>query len=151
MLRHFLCLIILCIATFAPAMLTAGDTPPALAVGGGASVILADPIFQGLAIALMFGEITSLLISRMAVPLLYYWLHTRRGPDDRWAGLDAQKTADALRPIGATAMARLRATGQMCVDKSTKLCTVPQPFRPTPGHALPGPPSGPLDALYVGQ
>jgi multidrug efflux pump subunit AcrB len=45
----------------------------------GASVILADPIFQGLAIALMFGEIASLLISRMAVPVLYYWLHTRRG------------------------------------------------------------------------
>ena len=38
----------------------------------GASVILADPIFQGLAISLMFGEIASLLISRMAVPVLYY-------------------------------------------------------------------------------
>jgi multidrug efflux pump subunit AcrB len=39
---------------------------------GCASVILADPIFQGLAISLMFGEIASLLISRMAVPVLYY-------------------------------------------------------------------------------
>jgi hypothetical protein len=38
----------------------------------GASVILADPIFQGLAISLMAGEIASLLISRMAVPVLYY-------------------------------------------------------------------------------
>ena len=38
----------------------------------GASVILADPIFKGLAIALMAGEIASLLISRMAVPVLYY-------------------------------------------------------------------------------
>jgi multidrug efflux pump subunit AcrB len=44
----------------------------ALAVVVGASVILADPIFQGLAISLMFGEIASLLISRMAVPVLYY-------------------------------------------------------------------------------
>src|SRR5678810_1027458 len=44
----------------------------ALAVVVGASVILADPIFQGLAIALMAGEIASLLISRMAVPVLYY-------------------------------------------------------------------------------
>jgi multidrug efflux pump subunit AcrB len=44
----------------------------ALAVVIGASVILADPIFQGLAISLMFGEIASLLISRMAVPVLYY-------------------------------------------------------------------------------
>jgi multidrug efflux pump subunit AcrB len=44
----------------------------ALAVVVGSSVILADPIFQGLAISLMFGEIASLLISRMAVPVLYY-------------------------------------------------------------------------------
>jgi multidrug efflux pump subunit AcrB len=44
----------------------------ALAVVVGASVILADPIFQGLAISLMFGEIASLLISRMAVPVLYF-------------------------------------------------------------------------------
>ncbi len=51
---------------FRPMLLTA------LAVVVGASVILADPIFQGLAISLMFGEISSLLISRMAVPVLYY-------------------------------------------------------------------------------
>lgn len=49
----------------------------ALAVVVGASVILADPIFQGLAIALMVGEIASLLISRMAVPVLYYLAHAR--------------------------------------------------------------------------
>ncbi|MEJ2031512.1 MAG: efflux RND transporter permease subunit [Deltaproteobacteria bacterium] len=53
---------------FRPMLLTA------LAVVVGASVILADPIFQGLAISLMFGEIASLLISRMAVPVLYYVL-----------------------------------------------------------------------------
>ena len=53
---------------FRPMLLTA------LAVVVGASVILADPIFQGLAIALMFGEIASLLFSRMAVPVLYYML-----------------------------------------------------------------------------
>jgi multidrug efflux pump subunit AcrB len=51
---------------FRPMLLTA------LAVVVGASVILADPIFQGLAISLMFGEIASLGISRMAVPILYY-------------------------------------------------------------------------------
>jgi multidrug efflux pump subunit AcrB len=51
---------------FRPMLLTA------LAVVIGASVILADPIFQGLALSLMFGEIASLLISRMAVPVLYY-------------------------------------------------------------------------------
>jgi multidrug efflux pump subunit AcrB len=51
---------------FRPMMLTA------LAVVVGAAVILADPIFQGLAISLMAGEIASLLISRMAVPVLYF-------------------------------------------------------------------------------
>jgi hypothetical protein len=35
-------------------------------------VILFDPIFQGLAISLMAGEVASLLLSRMAVPVLYY-------------------------------------------------------------------------------
>jgi multidrug efflux pump subunit AcrB len=54
---------------FRPMLLTA------LAVVVGATVILADPIFQGLAIALMAGEIASLLISRMAVPVLYFMAH----------------------------------------------------------------------------
>ncbi len=56
---------------FRPMLLTA------LAVVAGASVILADPIFQGLAISLMFGEIASLFISRMAVPVLYYMANQR--------------------------------------------------------------------------
>jgi predicted RND superfamily exporter protein len=44
----------------------------ATAVIVGAGVILFDPIFQGLAISLMAGELASLLLSRMAVPVLYY-------------------------------------------------------------------------------
>ncbi|MGA7277433.1 MAG: efflux RND transporter permease subunit [Desulfocapsaceae bacterium] len=56
---------------FRPMLLTA------LAVVVGASVILADPIFQGLAISLMFGEIASLLISRMAVPVMYFVVKKR--------------------------------------------------------------------------
>ncbi|MCP5544518.1 MAG: efflux RND transporter permease subunit [Akkermansiaceae bacterium] len=56
---------------FRPMLLTA------LAVVVGAAVILADPIFQGLAIALMAGEIASLFISRMAVPVLYYMANKR--------------------------------------------------------------------------
>jgi multidrug efflux pump subunit AcrB len=52
----------------------------ALAVVIGASVILADPIFQGLAISLMAGEIASLLISRMAVPVLYYMANHDEAP-----------------------------------------------------------------------
>jgi len=51
---------------FRPMMLTAA------AVVVGASVILFDPIFQGLAISLMAGELASLLLSRMAVPVIYY-------------------------------------------------------------------------------
>jgi len=51
---------------FRPMMLTAA------AVVVGAFIILFDPIFQGLAISLMAGEIASLLLSRMTVPVLYY-------------------------------------------------------------------------------
>jgi multidrug efflux pump subunit AcrB len=51
---------------FRPMALTAA----AMVVG--AWVILFDPIFQGLAISLMAGEVASLLLSRMAVPVLYY-------------------------------------------------------------------------------
>jgi len=51
---------------FRPMMLTAA------AVVVGSSVILFDPIFQGLAIALMAGEVASLLLSRMTVPVLFY-------------------------------------------------------------------------------
>jgi multidrug efflux pump subunit AcrB len=51
---------------FRPMLLTA------MAVVVGAGVILFDPIFQGLAISLMAGEIASLLLSRMAVPVLFY-------------------------------------------------------------------------------
>ncbi len=57
---------------FRPMLLTA------LAVVVGAAVILKDPIFQGLAISLLAGEIASLLISRMAVPVLYYMQESRR-------------------------------------------------------------------------
>ncbi|WP_417914698.1 efflux RND transporter permease subunit [Candidatus Electronema sp. JM] len=51
---------------FRPMLLTAA------AVVVGASVILFDPIFQGLAISLMAGEVASLLFSRMTVPVLYF-------------------------------------------------------------------------------
>jgi len=56
---------------FRPMLLTAA------AVVAGSSVILFDPIFQGLAIALMAGEIASLLLSRMTVPVLYYMFHKK--------------------------------------------------------------------------
>ena len=49
-----------------PIVLTAG------AVALGAIVILFDPIFQGLAISLMGGTITSTFLTLLVVPLLYY-------------------------------------------------------------------------------
>jgi multidrug efflux pump subunit AcrB len=62
---------------FRPMLLTA------MAVVVGAAVILADPIFQGLAIALMAGEIASLFISRMAVPVLYYMANKHSHPETK--------------------------------------------------------------------
>ncbi len=56
---------------FRPMLLTAG------AVVLGSSVILSDPIFQGLAISLMAGEVASTLLSRLAIPVLYFYT-------DRW-------------------------------------------------------------------
>ncbi len=57
---------------FRPMMLTAA------AVVVGAFIILFDPIFQGLAISLMAGEVASLLLSRMTVPILYYLSERRK-------------------------------------------------------------------------
>jgi multidrug efflux pump subunit AcrB len=58
---------------FRPIMLTA------LAVVAGATVILADPIFQGLAIALMAGSLISMFTAPVLVPLLYYMANHRKG------------------------------------------------------------------------
>ncbi|PIQ87363.1 MAG: multidrug transporter AcrB [Candidatus Omnitrophica bacterium CG11_big_fil_rev_8_21_14_0_20_45_26] len=51
---------------FRPMLLTA------MAVVVGAAVILFDPIFQGLALSLMAGEVASTFLSRTAVPVFYY-------------------------------------------------------------------------------
>lgn len=60
---------------FRPMLLTAA------AVVVGAAVILFDPIFQGLALALMAGEIASTILSRTAVPVIYYMaMRGKAGP-----------------------------------------------------------------------
>jgi len=59
---------------FRPMLLTAA------AVVVGASVILFDPIFQGLALSLMAGEVASTLLSRMTVPVLYYMVEKHKHP-----------------------------------------------------------------------
>jgi multidrug efflux pump subunit AcrB len=57
---------------FRPILLTA------LAVVAGATVILTDPIFQGLAIALMAGSLISMFTAPVLVPLLYFMANHRR-------------------------------------------------------------------------
>jgi multidrug efflux pump subunit AcrB len=57
---------------FRPMMLTAA------AVIAGSAVMLFDPIFQGLAIALMAGEMASLALSRMTVPVVYFMVNRKR-------------------------------------------------------------------------
>jgi hypothetical protein len=44
-----------------------------------AAVILFDPIFQGIAIAPMAGEIASLALSRMTVPIVHFVVNRRKG------------------------------------------------------------------------
>ncbi|MBF0386892.1 MAG: efflux RND transporter permease subunit [Candidatus Omnitrophica bacterium] len=58
---------------FRPMLLTAA------AVVVGASVILFDPIFQGLALALIAGEVASTLLSRTAIPVIYYMMMKPKG------------------------------------------------------------------------
>lgn len=57
-----------------PILLTAG------AVALGAIVILSDPIFQGLAISLIGGTITSTFLTLLVVPLLYYKMMRNKYP-----------------------------------------------------------------------
>ncbi len=59
---------------FRPMLLTA------LAVVVGSSVMLLDPIFQGMALALISGEIASTLLSWGAIPVLYYLFYGNNPP-----------------------------------------------------------------------
>lgn len=60
-----------------PILLTAG------AVALGAVIILSDPIFQGLAISLIGGTITSTFLTLLVVPLLYYRMMRKQYPDNK--------------------------------------------------------------------
>jgi multidrug efflux pump subunit AcrB len=55
---------------FRPMLLTGA------AVVVGSFVIVFDPIFQGLALAMMFGEIASTTLSRVTIPILYYMVQS---------------------------------------------------------------------------
>ena len=56
---------------FRPMLLTAA------AVVVGASVILTDPIFQGLAVSLIAGAVASTFLSWPTIPILYYLVHRK--------------------------------------------------------------------------
>ncbi len=59
---------------FRPILLTA------LAAMIGAATILTDPIFQGLAISLLFGLATSTLLTVLVIPAIYIWLRDMDSP-----------------------------------------------------------------------
>jgi len=54
----------------------------ALAAMLGALFILDDPIFNGLAIALIFGILVSTVLTLVVIPLLYYVFLNRRQPGE---------------------------------------------------------------------
>ncbi len=60
------------VTRFRPMLLTA------MAVVIGASVILFDPIFQGLALSLIAGELASTILSRTAIPVIYYMMQRKQ-------------------------------------------------------------------------
>jgi multidrug efflux pump subunit AcrB len=61
---------------FRPIVLTA------LAVVVGGLVMVLDPIFQGLAVALMSGAIVATMLTMVVVPLLYWELQRRAAPTE---------------------------------------------------------------------
>jgi multidrug efflux pump subunit AcrB len=110
---------------FRPMLLTAA------AVIVGTSVLLFDPIFQGLAISLMAGEAASLLLSRMAVPVLYFMSERRQiqkdsvvlSPDantgrrSRWNSIISVSAA-AAKTLALLVISRCR----LCVFSLSMLC-----------------------------
>jgi len=72
--------------SFKPILLTA------LAAMIGAAVILTDPIFQGLAISLLFGLASSTALTVLVIPAIYVAL---RGPDWVYKEAEADKDEEA--------------------------------------------------------
>jgi multidrug efflux pump subunit AcrB len=67
---------------FRPMLLTGA------AVVVGSFVIVFDPIFQGLALAMMFGEIASTTLSRVTIPILYYLVQSWK--ERHYAGVEEE-------------------------------------------------------------
>ena len=57
----------------------------------GAFVIVLDPIFQGLAVSLLFGVGASTVLTLIVIPVLYYLVYKRkRRPADRTAEVEVR-------------------------------------------------------------
>ncbi|HQF27453.1 MAG TPA: efflux RND transporter permease subunit, partial [Bacteroidia bacterium] len=69
-----------------PILLTTG------AVVIGASIILFDPIFQGLAISLVAGAIVSTILTLIIVPLIYYMTEKHKYPEIKVSGNNTQES-----------------------------------------------------------
>jgi len=87
---------------FRPILLTA------LAAMIGAATILTDPIFQGLAISLLFGLVSSTALTVLVIPAIYVWLRDPERPlsDHAWrsrylapVALRAKALWNQLRPL----------------------------------------------------
>lgn len=73
-------------------------TPILLTTGAviiGAVVILFDPIFQGLAVSLVFGAVVSTLLTLVVVPLIYYMAEKKR-----WAANEIPVEVEVETPVG---------------------------------------------------
>jgi multidrug efflux pump subunit AcrB len=91
------------VVRFRPMLLTAA------AVLVGSAVMLADPIFQGLAVSLMAGQVAATLLSRLAVPLLYF-LVARRGRAAELQREGAIAAAESLSEAAGAPLALVRPT-----------------------------------------
>ena len=88
------------VVRFRPMLLTAS------AVLVGSAVMLADPIFQGLALSLMAGEVAATLLSRVAVPVLYFLVarRTRAAALHREGAITRERREEAPAPANLEVM-----------------------------------------------
>jgi Cu/Ag efflux pump CusA len=74
----------------------------------GAFVIILDPIFQGLAVSLLFGVGASTLLTLIVIPILYYHvIGPQRAPADVPANTisgDGEPPCPTKKPVGAVAL-----------------------------------------------
>ena len=83
----------------------------------GALFILDDPIFNGLAISLIFGILVSTLLTLVVIPVLYYAANRKPGsrggaPTSKEAPHDSEPHGSASSPASSSCVARPRRAGE---------------------------------------